>query len=68
MSELAPDAWQKLVPHLKLACPRLTDLDLREAQGRTDLVAAKIQNRHWISHVEARQTVLAAMQAAGVTA
>jgi 3-polyprenyl-4-hydroxybenzoate decarboxylase len=58
--------WQKLVPVVKASCPRLTDLDLREAQQRLDLLAAKIQNRHWVSHEQARRTVTAALATAGV--
>lgn len=65
---LPSDDWARLIPHVKAACPRLTDLDLREAQNRLDLLAAKIQNRHWISHEAARRTITAALQAAGVKA
>lgn len=65
---LPSDDWQKLIPRIRAACPRLTDGDLREAQCRLDLLAAKIQNRHWVSHDQARRTITGALLAAGIKA
>lgn len=65
MNQIPDPVYQQIVPGLKKACPRLTELDLREAQQRIDLLTAKIQNRHWVSKIVARRTVLALMQQAG---
>ncbi len=65
MNVLTDDVWAKLVPRIKTHCPRLTDLDLREAQNRIDLLVAKIQNRHWTSRVAAQRLVLATLQEQG---
>lgn len=66
MNQIPDAAWQTIVPKLKALCPRLTELDLRETQQRIDLLIAKIQNRHWVSKVVARRTVLGLLQQAGV--
>lgn len=66
MNQIPDAAWQTIVPQLKAKCPRLTELDLRETQQRIDLLTAKIQNRHWVSKVVARRTVLGLLQQAGV--
>ncbi len=65
MNILPDDAWSRLLPELKRACPRLTESDLQEADRRIDLLIAKIQNRHWISRVEAKRLVLAALARTG---
>ena len=65
VNQIPDPLYQQIVPGLKKACPRLTELDLREAQQRIDLLTAKIQNRHWVSKIVARRTVLALMQQAG---
>lgn len=64
---IIPDAnWPAVEKTLKASCPRLTASDFAEAQKRVDLLTAKIQNRHWISRIEARRTVFLAMQSNGV--
>ena len=64
VNQIPDPLYQQIVPGLKKACPRLTELDLREAQQRIDLLTAKIQNRHWVSKIVARRTVLALLQQA----
>ncbi len=66
MNVLSAEVFAKIVPGLKARCPRLTELDLFETQHRIDLIVAKIQNRHWISRVEARRIVLEQLAGAGV--
>jgi hypothetical protein len=66
VNQIPDAAWQAIVPNLKKACPRLTESDLREAQQRIDLLTAKIQNRHWVSKIVARRTVLGLLKQAGV--
>ena len=66
MNQIPDDAWQRILPKIKQQCPRLTELDLREAQQRIDLLTAKIQNRHWVSKVTARRKILGLLQEAGV--
>ncbi len=68
MNIISNDAWQKIQPELTKLCPRLTVVDLQEAQQRIDLLIAKIQNRHWISRTEARRVILGIMSRAGVPA
>lgn len=58
--------WQRLLPDLKAACPRLTPADLAESQQRIDLLAAKIQNRHWVSRTEAKHTILTLCNRLGI--
>ncbi len=65
MNQIPDPVYQQIVPGLKKACPRLTELDLREAQQRIDLLTAKIQNRHWVSKIVARRTVLGLLKQAG---
>lgn len=59
MSVLDPDAWEALVAEVRRRCPRLTDRDLAECQRRLDILAAKIQNRHWVSRREAERLLRA---------
>ncbi len=66
MNILSESDWAKVEPAIRAACPRLTATDLAEAQRRVDLLAAKIQSRHWISKVEAQRLVLAVLHRAGV--
>jgi len=66
VNQIPDAAYQTILPKLKAACPRLTDLDLREAQQRIDLLIAKIQNRHWVSKIVARRTVLGLLNQAGI--
>jgi hypothetical protein len=65
MNIIPDDAWQKMLPKLRERCPRLTEQDLVESQGRVDLLTAKIQNRHWVDKTTARRTVLALMRDVG---
>jgi hypothetical protein len=66
VNQIPDTVWQQIIPGLKQAAPRLTELDLREAQGRIDLLTAKIQNRHWVSKIAARRLVLGLLKQAGV--
>ena len=36
VNQIPDAAWQAILPKLKLAAPRLTEMDLREAQQRVD--------------------------------
>ncbi len=65
MNQIPDAAWQAILPKLKLAAPRLTEMDLREAQQRIDLLTAKLQNRHWVSKIVARRTILGLLKQAG---
>lgn len=58
MNVLNTDQWTKLLPKIQAACPRLTPQDLIDTEQRIDLLTAKIQNRHWISRVDAQRLVL----------
>ena len=66
MNEIPAAIWAKILPEVTKRCPRLTPLDLSEAQGRIDLLTAKIQNRHWVSKIEARRLILVLLKDAGV--
>jgi 3-polyprenyl-4-hydroxybenzoate decarboxylase len=66
MNTLPAATWTQLVPRIKTTCPRLTEMDLQECQGRIDLLTAKIQNRHWVSRSDAQRTVLGALAALGL--
>lgn len=66
MNQIPDATWLSILPKLKLQCPRLTELDLKEAQQRIDLLTAKIQNRHWVSKIVARRTILLLLQNAGL--
>lgn len=66
MNVIPADKLPALESLLRKACPRLTPVDLAEAQGRVDLLTAKIQNRHWMDRVAARRVVLGLMQQAGI--
>ncbi len=68
MNVLSAEQWQTVLPALRAKCPRLTEQDLREAECRVDLLIAKVQNRHWVSKVAARRTVLALLADAGIMA
>jgi hypothetical protein len=65
MNIIPDDQWHQVATCLVQRCPRLTPLDLEESQRRIDLLTAKIQNRHWVSRVTARRTVLGVLQACG---
>jgi hypothetical protein len=54
---ISPEHWQKLVPKLRAACPRLTEQDFAEAAGRLDLAVAKLQNRQWCDRRTAQRLV-----------
>jgi len=60
---IADEDWQRLLPKLRERCPRVTESDLADAGQRMDLLAAKIQNRHWVDLVTARRIVLELRQA-----
>ncbi len=66
MNEIPAAVWSQILPEISKRCPRLTPLDLTEAQGRIDLLTAKIQNRHWVSKTEARRMILVLLKNAGV--
>ena len=66
MNVIPDDLWTRLAPVIKRSCPRLTDLDLREAHQRVDLLTAKIQNRHWVSRIAGRRMVLSALGELGL--
>lgn len=61
-NQLDDTTWTKLLPLVREACPRLTEADLDDVGQRMDLLTAKIQNRHWITRVEARRLVLDLVQ------
>lgn len=65
MNVIPDDVWTRLVPRLREKCPRLTETDLVEARGRSDLLTAKIQNRHWVDRMTAQRTVLALLTEVG---
>jgi hypothetical protein len=62
MNVLADADWKQLVAAVRPQCPRLTPLDVEEAQQRVDLLSAKIQNRHWCSRDAARRLVIGEMR------
>ncbi len=66
VNQIPDSTWLSILPKLKQQCPRLTELDLQEAGQRIDLLTAKIQNRHWVSRIVARRTVLLLLQNAGL--
>ncbi len=66
MNQIPDATWLSILPKLKAQCPRLTELDLKEAEQRIDLLTAKIQNRHWVSRIVARRTILLLLQNAGL--
>ncbi len=66
MNVLSAAQWQSILPKLRAKCPRLTEQDLSEAECRVDLLIAKVQNRHWVSKIAARRTVLALLADAGI--
>ena len=68
MNMIPDDAWRKVLPALRAACPRLTEQDIREAEQRVDLLTAKIQNRHWVSRTAARKLMLDLLENAGALA
>lgn len=65
MNIIPAEQWPQVAAGLVERCPRLTPLDLEESQRRIDLLSAKIQNRHWVTRVAARRTVLGVLQACG---
>jgi hypothetical protein len=65
MNVIPNEQWPQVVAGLTKQCPRLTADDLAESQRRIDLLSAKIQNRHWVSRVVARRTVLSILQQCG---
>ncbi len=66
MNVLTAEQWQSVLPKLRETCPRLTEQDLRECECRVDLLTAKVQNRHWVSKVVAKRTVLGLLDRAGI--
>lgn len=68
MYVITDEQWQKLVPKLRQACPRLTEQDLAEVTGRLDLTMAKIQNRHWCDKLTAQRTVYGLLAELGLSA
>ena len=50
--------WNQLLPLVRERCPNVTSADLEDCGQRMDLLAAKIQNRHWCDRITARRTVL----------
>jgi len=62
MATLDETAWQALLPALRRRCPRLSPEDLAGCARRTDLLAGRIQNRQWISRVEAGRLIAGLLQ------
>ena len=61
MNIIPDEQWPTIESKLRERCPRLTEQDFAEAEQRVDLLSAKIQNRHWVSRVDARRIVLEAI-------
>ena len=66
MMTLSPEQWEALLPELRSRCPRLTPTDLDECERRSDILIAKIQNRHWISKDDAMRLLWELLQKRGL--
>lgn len=64
MSVIVEATWDRLLPLLRERCPRLTPADIEAVERRSDLLAAKIQNRHWVDRQTAERLVLELLQSA----
>ena len=57
MALLLSKTWERLVPLIQERCPRLTPADIEACEMRSDLLAAKVQNRHWCDRQTATRLV-----------